>query len=316
MKPKALFMVIAIQIAIIVILFYQIENKRSNTLGISVNVIDSKNIHRIPNGELQYFYEPNANSTQEIHEDWLPGVPRYTINNDTLNERFNYQETKGESVFHIITLGDSFTFGQNVSTYQNWTELLEDYLNNKMTCEKVKKYEVINLGVYAYDTQYEVERYRLRGIKYNPDLVIWTFTDFERILEKMTSLIRQNDTQATKNLEREGVYYKNWQIARETMLKEIGKNGVIQFQKGQIDSFDNLYRGSLMYVALDNYPEYLQILKTKAQNRTNSYFFQPDIHYNQKQFFLPDSHFNLLGHQKMMEELVGTLKKNKLLPCN
>jgi hypothetical protein len=53
----------------------------------------------------------------------------YTFNQDGLNERYDYNTTKPDGIFRIITLGDSFTFGHFVDTKDNWTERLEDLLN-------------------------------------------------------------------------------------------------------------------------------------------------------------------------------------------
>ena len=315
MKLKMFTIIICIQIVAIVVLFLQIQFKKNNVLRVSKNSIRSNAIQAVQNGVLKYFFEPMADLVETVHKDWLSEGAVYTLNSDSLNETKEYSITKPKGTFRIITLGDSFTFGQNISTPHNWTELLEAYLNTHNTCEKIKQFEVINLGVYAYDTQYEVERYRLRGVKYKPDLAIWTFTDFERILEQMMPLVKKYDNAENKEWERNGVYYHNWRVAREEMLKNIGKKGVIQFQKEQIGSLDVLYNGSLLYVVLDNYPEYLNILSDKANSRPHTSYLQSGIHYNQKQFFLADSHFNKKGHQKMMEEIVGALQKNNLLPC-
>ena len=316
MKSKIFIVpIICIQVVIVAALFLQIQRKRSNILGVSVNTIDSKAVQKTPSG-LKYFYEPKANTTEEPQRDWLPYIAKYTINSDTLNERFDYSVQKKPGVFRIITLDSSFTFGENVSTKDNWTEKLEDELNNHHICDKTKGYEVINLGVYGYDTQYEVERYKLRGKKYNPDLVIWMFTDYERILEKMTPLVRQGDTPENRELEKKGIFDRNWQIAREDMMKKTGTKGLIDYQSEQIKSLDAYYQGRLIFVTLPNRPEYIGLLKQRTNERSNSYFFQPAIEWGQPGLFLPDHHFNIAGNQKMMEEVVGYLVKGKLIPCS
>jgi len=307
-------LIVVIQIGIIVFLL-TIQQKSNNTLGVSINFIDPKVIQSTQVDGLKYFYEPRANSAEEIHEEWLPYAPKYTINSDALNERFEYEVKKNDGVFRIITLGDSFTFGQNVSTERNWTELLEKYLNMHFVCNTVKKYEVINLGVYAYDMEYEVERYKLRGQKYNPDLVIWTFTDYERIIEKMMPLIKKNDTDENKALEKGGVFYHNWQVAREDMLNKIGQRGLIEYQKNQVKQLDEYFKGRLLFVTLPNRSEYISILKERTKERVNTVLFEPKISWKQEGLFLPDHHFNDAGNMKMMEEIAGFLIKNKLIPC-
>jgi acetyltransferase AlgX (SGNH hydrolase-like protein) len=63
-------------------------------------------------------------------------------------------------------LGDSFTWGWGVGDDEIYTEVLESLLLNV---------EVINLGVAAFDTQQEFDYLKMKGIKYNPDIVILGF---------------------------------------------------------------------------------------------------------------------------------------------
>ena len=142
MKLKVFILAICIQCVVIVFLCFHIKSKKNNTLGVSVNPINSNAIQKVSSNDLRYFYEPKANTVEEVHKDWLLNTPKYTINNDTLNERFNYDVQKKQGTFRIITLGDSFTFGENVDTKDNYTEQLEDLLNSKCS---LNKFEVINL---------------------------------------------------------------------------------------------------------------------------------------------------------------------------
>lgn len=307
---------IFLQLAVIGFLSIKIVQKQKNILGqTSVNTISKDSVVPFSTNDLKYFYEPKANSVQKIIKDWLPYQPVYTINDDSLNERFNYSVEKPKHVFRIIALGDSFTFGQNVSTDRNWVELLEDDLNNKsLLCKNETRFEVINLGVYGYDSEYEVERFKLRGVKYNPDLVIWTFTDFERILEKTMPYILEHAEEA-EELEKQGIYYQNWRNARENLEREIGKEGFNNFLKEQLNKFNKIYSKKLLLVALPNNQIYINTLNKFASQRENTYFFQPSINWDQKEYFLPDMHFNDLGHKKMAAEVFEYLTKNKIIPC-
>ncbi len=315
MKKYLFVGLILLQIAVIGFLSIKIFKQQKNILGkTSINTISKDSIVFSPTSSLKYFYEPQANSTEKVTKDWLPYEPVYTINSDSLNERFEYPTTKPDKTYRIIALGDSFTFGQNVSTEKNWTELLEDELNKNLSCKKLDKFEVINLGVYGYDSQYEIERFKLRGAKYKPDLVIWTFTDFERILEKMMPYIAEHKKEAEK-LEKQGIYYQNWNDARENPKKEIGKEGFNEYLKEQLEKFDEIYDKSLLLVTLPANPIYINTLNKFVSQRKNTNFFQPSIHWDQKEYFLPDMHFNVLGHQRMATEVFEYLTKNKIIPC-
>lgn len=313
-----LIVLIVLQITIISFLAYKIMKHKRNVLGeSSINAIPKEDLDLSLRYNLKYFYEPKPNTKQVIDLDLLPEKVIYTINSDSLNEKFDYSIDKLKGVFRIITIGDSFTFGQNVSTEKNWTEILENRLNQENRClDTVKKYEVINLGVYGYDTVYSVERYKLRGQKYDPDLVIWTFSDFERLLEIMIPLTEKYDTPQNKALEKQGIFYQNWILARKEMLSKMTQNDLIDIQTKEIKKLDSYYQGKLLYFALPNKEEYLSILKDSAKKRQNSFFSQTLFDYSNKKYFLLDSHLNTTGHQKIAEDVFEYLTKNKMIPCN
>lgn len=117
------------------------------------------------------FYEPTPLHTEIQFSEWYHPKVRYTINADTLNDRFDYDVQKNSRVFRIATLGDSFTFGMYVNTQENYSERLEDMMRALPYCGSLRG-EVINLGVPGYDIEFSKERYMVRGQKYNPDLLI------------------------------------------------------------------------------------------------------------------------------------------------
>lgn len=315
MKKLLFISVILVEIISIVALIRLIFNKK-NALGTyTVNPIKKESLVFSPSENLKYFYEPKP-GTQIIEEAWLPEKAVYQINQDSLNTTKDYDIEKRQGVFRIIALGDSFTFGQNVSTQYNWTYLLEEILNKNKTCSNIKKFEVINLGVYAYDAEYAVERYKLRGVKYNPDLIIWTFSDFERILEKMMPLIKKYDDDQNRKLGKQGIFYDNWRRAREDLIKQIGFTGIISYQTDQINKLDKYYSGTLLYVALPSKEEYLNILKERVKNNKNLFFFKMSLDYQKnKDLVLPDDHLNKKGHIYFSQKILDYLINNKLVPC-
>jgi lysophospholipase L1-like esterase len=73
---------------------------------------------------------------------------------------------KPKDVYRILVLGDSITFGGDVS----YVEYLQQILNQRQ--ENGKKYEVINGGVIGYATSHVLKRLKEFGIKLHPDLII------------------------------------------------------------------------------------------------------------------------------------------------
>ncbi|HRN70508.1 MAG TPA: SGNH/GDSL hydrolase family protein, partial [Candidatus Woesebacteria bacterium] len=193
-----------------------------------INPIEKGLVTSNQDSKLAYYYEPNPNSVEAVNE-WGPYKGKYTINKDSLNERFEYAIDKPKNTFRIITLGDSYTYGLYVDTKDNWTEQLEDILNSKIQCRAIETIEVINLGVHGYDIQYANERFELRGKKYNPDLVLW--------LIKSDDLIQLNEVMYEKLASyapSDG--YSNWNRAMTETTQEIGETNIIQLQQKYIQS--------------------------------------------------------------------------------
>jgi hypothetical protein len=88
---------------------------------------------------------------------------------------YNYDRPSGKK--RILMLGDSVTFGQEVSDTQTYSDCLEQMLPD---------IEVINFGVPAYGQDQMLIYLKEEGIKYKPDIVILGFLNgdmFRNILE-------------------------------------------------------------------------------------------------------------------------------------
>lgn len=206
-----LIALILIELVVIVYSFkaiYELSILRKRVLGEATIVpIRKENLIISSSSRLKYFYEPPPSVIQTDNPGWLPNAVKYTINNDTLNERFNYSVKKPPAVFRIITLGDSYTFGHYINTKDNWTEQLEDMLNKNCVTSAIHHYEIINLGESGYDVAYAAHRLSTRGMKYKPDLIIYFESGFgfSRIRELSEPLITKfkkaysfNDIQNTE----------------------------------------------------------------------------------------------------------------------
>ena len=76
-----------------------------------------------------------------------------------------------ESLFRIVVLGDSFTFGWGVSGEYTYPNVLERLLNES-TDVPPYRYDVLNLGVSAYSTQDEAIVLEHVGLRWKPRVVI------------------------------------------------------------------------------------------------------------------------------------------------
>jgi hypothetical protein len=84
-----------------------------------------------------------------------------------------YAYEKPVGTLRVLTFGDSFTFGEEVSDNETFSYYLEKLLPGS---------EVINFGIHGYGHDQMLLYLREEGIKYHPDIVILGFVgeDMER----------------------------------------------------------------------------------------------------------------------------------------
>jgi hypothetical protein len=100
---------------------------------------------------------------------------------------YDYRLQKGDGVFRILCLGDSFIEGLQVPLDSTISKLLERELNGSCNAET---YEVINCGRGGMGTADEFLWYLQEGAKFNPDLVIlgiYYGNDFRNNSRKLSS---------------------------------------------------------------------------------------------------------------------------------
>lgn len=326
MKQKTIYIIVVVlQMIVVGFLGYKLfSNKESIQGKMVINPIKKENIIQL-DPILKYYYEPKPN-TNEIVNDWVPYKATYTINEDALNERFDYETAHNKDVFRIITLGDSFTYGLYVDTKDNWPERLEEKLNTNITCNNIQKFEVINLGVHGYDIQYSLNRYTTRGQKYDPNLVIWFMKQDdvsqinEIMLEKEQFYAKQmKESGEFQRLVDKGILYPSWNRAMKEVSDEYGKDQIEGIQKKFLNKFKDLYKGPLVLITFPNEPaDTKQFLKESVQDTKNAAFFDglTDIYKDPNLYFANDGHPTAQGHEIIAEDVLNYLKKNNVILCN
>ena len=133
----------------------------------------------------------------------LPDTQSLLVSNDTVfmvntNHEglrdYEYPFEKDSTTYRILVLGDSFPFGWGIEMDETYPKILERTLNNTQPIPGIRKYEVINSGVYGYGTKQELLYYRQRGSTYHPDLVILSFfkNDVEDSRQDLQKLYRKS----------------------------------------------------------------------------------------------------------------------------
>lgn len=309
---KLLVFIVVCQLVWLVFLIEKIYKSFNGNLLLRNNVIAYLPVGNVlslkENQDLPYFYENIPNTKKLSSATGFTAKSIQNINADGLNERYDYSLSKPQGVFRIITLGDSFTEGVFVETKDNYPERLEDILNKKLECNNISKFEVINLAVLGYDIEYGINRFRSKGAKYNPDLVTWLIKEDDFInVNKYMSVKRHSYEEKFRQSSPDEIWLR---VYNET-LKEYGEGNLIKYQYEKLSKFlDSLGSKALLFTYKSAPAKIKMLLKLLVQNDYDRYSFALE-----ETSHFPDGHPDILGHQRIAEQIFNYLVKQKIIPC-
>ncbi|MCJ7792497.1 MAG: SGNH/GDSL hydrolase family protein [Candidatus Marinimicrobia bacterium] len=322
-KAKLFIFIIVTQLLIIFFLgFNYLSKKNQKILGeVTISPIEKEKLTFPTDSELKHFYEPECNIVVEDKPEWLPYVAKYKYNSDCLNERFDYDVEKPKGVFRIMTLGDSFTFGHFVNTEDNYPEQLEELLNNQLSCQNIEKFEVINLGVMGYDIEYSVHRFKTRGAKYQPDLILWflkgdDFWQIEEITSERVQQIEEEISRAglTEEYIQESGYHFAYNMAEEELLEKYGEDWILDYQKKLLSDFFQEYHGkTVLFTHSDEGHKIKNLINNFINQQEKTFFFVVEYNLFDK---LPDGHYSVKGYTTLANKLLNYLINEKIIFCD
>lgn len=321
---KFIYFFIALEIMAILFLSVNFFRKKvtKNVLG-AVSVVPKEKTHFIfpETSEAKHFFEFTPRVIWIEDAAWMPRGRggRYTINSDGLNARQEYSVVKPPGTFRIIALGDSFTNGDYVDTPYNYPSQLEDLLNNSLKCPGIKKFEVLNFGVGGYDIHYSVLRYKLRGVKYNPDLVLWYMfpSDFFSVNElrvaRAEELGKEMLEKGIKDLTyANGEFYPNWMQAEREMWEKYTEDELISREYKYLTDFGKLYSGrSVIFTDRFTEVKYKELMKLFLSTKSGGYFFDGIEDYPR----LPDDHPTKEAYTYIVKTISDYLVDAQIIPC-
>lgn len=330
-RGSLVFVVIVIEVISLAVLVGVIKKKMDASALVSITHINKSSLQfpKLLPTPFMNFYEPKPNIVDFGDENWLTFMPKYTINKDSLNEVKNYSVEKANGTFRIVTIGDSFTFGQFVNTKDNWTEQLEVGLNDR--CND-GEYEVINLGVHGYDLAFSAHRYERRGEKYDPDLILYLLKedDFGEIksitartkwnfINDFKSDPKNKEALKSKTIEIE-LLRKAVEEGEKVLRKYYSESEVIDYQLHYLQELINTKRNILLFNTF-TYPTEIETKITKMVDHTPHVVFEAKKlqinELNKPPYnYLPyDSHATVKGNTLIKDRLLDYLIKNNLIPC-
>lgn len=293
--------------------FIQNHQKQTNIIQ-----LDKQNLLFPQIEGLKYFYEPKPNSIREDNIEWLSEIKKQFINSDSINSDRDFSVEKKNGTFRIITMGDSFTYGLYVNTNENWPYRLEQLLNKSITCPMYKDFEIINLGFPGYDIQHAVYRYKTRGKKYNPDLIIWflkedDFTQFTEISKKLADE-KTAGISYKSNTERLNDYIKYLDESVQEIAVKYSQKEIEEIQNSLISEFSSFFSGKLLFTTMPYTSEVYKYRMQEWTSRRKSTFFL-DKFTDTDAYKYPDGHPNALGHKKIADITYEALVQTVFTDC-
>jgi hypothetical protein len=173
---KILIAIISVQIIVVTYLLWSI----AGVSHFGMFSLVGQNISTAGRPDFTPFYQPSNDPI--LHAELIPNHFQYfegfavklnrtiiQINSDGFRDR-EFSVEKPNNTVRIIVLGDSFTFGWGINNSDTYPKVLEKKLNNELNASF--HFEVLNFGVSGYNTLEEVRFFKLKGLKYKPDIVI------------------------------------------------------------------------------------------------------------------------------------------------
>lgn len=311
---RSLFIfIVTLQCFVMLGLFFNIYEK-GKQVKVSVNPLKSDSFELIPHGKFTSFYDPIPQKLESMTVP--PGIdyiPQNVSNSDGFNEDREYSIVKNNNTYRIIAIGDSFTYGIYVSSKENWTSVLERALNSASYCPQYT-FEVINMGVPAYDNEYSIERFRRKGVKYSPDLVIWLQVEPKRINELIMPTVAafEKKHQAGKaNLGVETGQFRN--TVYRQIVSRYGDAKVLEYQKKVIEKIGKYYKSSLLLIPIPHLSnDEKNMLKNVTLGNDQWYYFDGLRKFS---VFENDGHPDKKGHKMIGEDIFDFVVSSDIAKC-
>ena len=224
-----------------------------------------------------------------LRYEFMPGA-RYgeiRINADAMRDPPRTVE-KPADTFRIACLGDSVCAGFYTPHAQTFAACLERLLNRHFRSSG-RVFEVLNFGVTGYNITQTVENLRVRGLKYEPDVIVYAFCindieDYSKELERLHSQATAAELNFFDKVSRGGTrlalhsrLYALWRYRREcgtvagNMRPEIRPD--VQFKHLANNTYARYF--SLQYSSLEGWGRVTDGLtrlgEMAAEHRVNAY---------------------------------------------
>lgn len=301
--------VIVAELAIVGTLLFDVHKKYTISNTAVVHEIERETLSWPEERAYEFYYDvkPNSNSANGV------SVPAH-ITEDGLRDRFVYDTHKPTSTLRIITLGDSHTYGVAIDVEYIYPEVLEDLLNEKPLCEGVQHYEVINLGMHGYDARFSAERFRLAGVRYDPDVVLWyvTTNDFD---EDKNELERRLFEDEQNGLE---ITVKRIKLHEQAIRDAYGFDSLEDYQLKGVGAVLEIFAGPVLMASGESmmFPSTVQKIRLMQEYWGDRLAFTWLFNQLEDEELIPnDYHPNEAGHRTIAEQFYNFLESKQEIVC-
>ena len=279
---------------------------------------------------------PNTTVLYDGTVEKLSRITHININSDGFRDK-EYSLAKPNNTFRIIILGDSQTFGWGFELEETYSKLLEKKLNS-LTHEV--NFEVLNFAVPGYNTLDEVEFFKDKGLKYEPDFVIIGYIHNDMIDNfELSNLYNKMVDEKLKNISAKNisdseynfmvinitfevvVKFENQVFNNKTLFDDYWEK-IVEIPLNELNNITKEKNISIIIVTLTyNLPKN-QIIR--LENLTEKYNWHlidmNDVFLKYNFFDLTvgklDTHWNPFASKLIGEQIYNYLIKNQLVPLD
>jgi len=180
---------------------------------------------------------------------------------------------KGDDVFRILVLGDSFTMGYNILQEEAYPQILEGLLNRQ---SKIT-HEVVNTGVGGWAPFQYAQYYFYYGKQYKPDLILIgfcvandTYNQYTEVSQTMTTVnerLFSREKAESKFIKLKVFLYEKLNLARLILNKGIiaTSGNKRKFARNDCEDFTKAYIYT-QRIGVNNYSRRRKRLYNRAKN--------------------------------------------------
>lgn len=260
-------------------------------------------------GPISYVMDSNLSVNSDGYHVKIPSYHVETNSKGLREESFSAQ--KPEGVKRILFLGDSFTFGWGVNSSDRFSDIVEKKLNNGSS----KRHQSINAGIPGYGMEDNLILFRERGINYNPDIVIVSFSSQDVLSTRNSKSIREQAENLTPSDKESKIREKELELQRTYMRETSVRESNLSEHMLSIDRLAKKNNMKAIFFEINRISRVEKQFYRNLERSRNITIVYPPNNFSKKssdEFRISDEdpHYNDVGHKWLANKLYRNLNQN------